>query len=366
MARRILFWLHRWIGLVLAVYVVSAGVTGAALVFREELFRMLYMPAEAITATSPRVGIDEISAQIRKQFPEWHLHTIHWPNERTPYWFAEIKKGEVGVVGEAAHALYLDPRDASLRYDHNYGKGPLRWLQLLHFNLLAGREGRVWNAMGALLVVFLSLSGILLWWPRLKSSPFLLRFSPRVGARRFLWELHQLTGLYALAFLLLASLTGAYFGWRATVHAAIASVLPMRFMNQALEPVKAPVRGELLPLSRFEEETRRLFPHHPPFRVLLPERPQQPLRMVVYHGNADEFYKASNLFFDPYSGHQMRVDRFEDRETGDSAVTWIGVLHLGAFGGTPVKLLWMAGGLTFPVLAITGLLLFFRKIPGQS
>jgi uncharacterized iron-regulated membrane protein len=36
-------------------------------------------------------------------------------------------------------------------------------------------------------------------------------------------------------------------------------------------------------------------------------------------------------------------------------------VHYGAFGSWPVKLLWLLGGVLFPVIAITGLIVWMNK-----
>ena len=46
---------------------------------------------------------------------------------------------------------------------------------------------------------------------------------------------------------------------------------------------------------------------------------------------------------------------------GDSIIQWIGAIHFGAFGGWPIKLLWMLGGVGLSVSAIIGVVLFVQR-----
>jgi hypothetical protein len=55
--------------------------------------------------------------------------------------------------------------------DHTLGTPTLQqplgtgWLQNRHFNLFGGRAGLLVNTIGALLLVLMCLSGIVVWWP---------------------------------------------------------------------------------------------------------------------------------------------------------------------------------------------------------
>ena len=76
-----------------------------------------------------------------------------------------------------------------------------------------GNEGIFWGKMivgvSTLLLVFVLISGIVIWWPRtrkaLKNS---LKITATKGWRRFWYDLHVAGGMYALIFLLAMALTG--------------------------------------------------------------------------------------------------------------------------------------------------------------
>lgn len=350
--------LHRWTGIVLAVYVVVIGLSGAALVFHDEIAATFRAPRVEPRSGTPLTP-DQIVERLRNAFPDWHLQTVWWPETSASPWFAEIRRGAVGAIGETARAVYVHPLTGDILKTHDYGRSVWRWLQLLHFNLLAGRDGRTVNGVLALATLFSLLTGLLLWWPQAGRPPL---WSVGRGARprRFLWELHQVTGIYLLAFAVALCVTGSYFAWRAPFHSAIAAVFPMRFMSQPIRPIEPPPDPPL-PLAHFLPQVHALVPDFPVTRVLFPDRPDQPIRFVVYEGPRRAFYRASNLFFHPTTGELLRADLVRDRLAGDSVVNWIGAVHYGAFGGWPLKLLWTLGGLGFPLLAITGLLVYFRK-----
>lgn len=349
---------HRWTGIVLAAYLTMMGLTGAALVVHDDAARMFREPAVQ-DLCSPALDADQIVAKIDADFPGWHLQTLWYPDrEARPSWFAEIRRGAVGAIGETALAIYLHPQSGEVLRTHNYSRSIWRWMQLLHFNLLSGRNGRIANGILALSTVFSTLTGVLLWW----RGRLWWMTSAR---RRRWWELHQLAGIYTTAFLLLVCLTGGYFAWRADVHRLIAMVAPIQFMNRPVAPIVPSPSPPFETLVSLEATVRAALPDYPVTRVLFPDRPDQPIRFEVYEGSPEKFYKASNLFLHPATGELLRADLVRDRRAGDSILHWIGAVHFGAFGGWPVKAIWMLGGAGLSLLAISGVLLFLQRRQGR-
>jgi uncharacterized iron-regulated membrane protein len=80
----------------------------------------------------------------------------------------------------------------------------------LHDDLLAGKTGRLVNGAGALLLVAIALTGIVVWWPGIKTWRRGLTVHRTVGWRRFTWDLHKMIGFWTLGFTLLFAVSGAY------------------------------------------------------------------------------------------------------------------------------------------------------------
>ena len=362
--RRPFLWMHRWIGIILGVYILAMGISGGALVFQDEASAAFRVP-KVVPTTDPWMAPDQIADKIRTAFPDMHLHTIYWPQNSSSPWFAEIKKGEIGVFGETAHAVYLHPSTGEILHVHNYGRSVWRWLQVIHINLAYGRSGRALNSCLGLVALFLVLTGLLLWAPTGKVSNALWTINGSARPKRLIWELHQVAGIYSLVFLLLLCSTGAYFGWRAPIHRAIAKYFPMAMFNKPVRPVVPMPHATPKPISSFLASVNEQVPNYPVTRVLFPEAPDQPIRFVVYEGPRTEIDNANSLFYDPVTGELLRADLVRDRLIGDRIVLWITVVHVGAFGHLFLKCLWFVGAMSLPLMAITGAIIFVNK-SGES
>ena len=82
----------------------------------------------------------------------------------------------------------------------------------LHDDLLAGPTGRSINGVGALLIVVIAVTGIVVWWPGIRTWRRSLTVQRNTGWRRFIWTLHSMLGFWSFGFILLFAISGAYLG----------------------------------------------------------------------------------------------------------------------------------------------------------
>jgi uncharacterized iron-regulated membrane protein len=83
----------------------------------------------------------------------------------------------------------------------------------LHDNLLGGRTGRLVNGVGAVFLMILALTGMIVWWPGVQKWRRSLILHRSVGWRRFNWDLHSALGIWSLIFVSLFGITGAYLSY---------------------------------------------------------------------------------------------------------------------------------------------------------
>ena len=80
----------------------------------------------------------------------------------------------------------------------------------LHDNLLRGPAGRKVNGIGALALLVLAATGLVIWWPGSKTWRRSLTLHRGVGWKRWTWRLHSMIGFWSLGFMLIFGVSGAY------------------------------------------------------------------------------------------------------------------------------------------------------------
>jgi uncharacterized iron-regulated membrane protein len=83
----------------------------------------------------------------------------------------------------------------------------------LHDNLFAGETGRQVNGVGAIAVLALAATGLVIWWPGTRSWRRSLTLPRRQGSERTIWHLHSMIGFWTVGFTLLFGISGAYLGF---------------------------------------------------------------------------------------------------------------------------------------------------------
>ncbi|MDA1184988.1 MAG: PepSY-associated TM helix domain-containing protein [Acidobacteria bacterium] len=109
----------------------------------------------------------------------------------------------------------------------------IAWLLDLHDNLLAGETGRAINGVGALLLLVLAVTGVVIWWPGIRTWRRSLFLDPRASWKRLNWNLHSVLGVWFLGFVLLWGVTGAYLSFPQVFYSVADYLEPMDYTTGA-------------------------------------------------------------------------------------------------------------------------------------
>ena len=203
--RQILFQVHLWCGVVIGLYVFMISVTGSVLVYRNELFRAATPPPILSSSSAPRLTDAEVKEAVKRLYPGYRVANITRPPNPEQAVDVRLTRGD-----EVKHRLF-DPRTAADDGDAvALGVKLVSGLMDLHDNLFAGPVGREVNGIGALAVLVIALSGMVIWWPGVKTWRRSLTIHRGMGWKRMNWHLHSMIGFWTLAFVLVFGLSGIY------------------------------------------------------------------------------------------------------------------------------------------------------------
>jgi uncharacterized iron-regulated membrane protein len=355
LARRLIFQLHVWTGLLTGAYALFIGLTGAALVFRADLQRLIYPQFFAQPAGNAPVASPEmIIASLEQTFPGYRFSGFEYPHARRGTFLAYLARGEelrtVFLDAERGRVLGELPHD-----------GWIQRLQDLHFTFLQGQPGYVFNGIGASCLLAMCLSGLVVWWPGLSRVSRAFTVHVGRGWRRVVWELHGAVAIWSAALLIVWSISGIYFSFPGRFRQAterFVALTPYASVHSgAPTPGSPPAPSDLLRRARARVPGAQLAR----FGVPSGERGSYSVTLARdRHGDGDSTDEVT-VYFDRYTGAELTVTDQTGRTAGDVFLTWLGRLHVGNFGGRPVQLAWFAAGLVFPLLFVTGVLMWWNR-----
>ena len=109
----------------------------------------------------------------------------------------------------------------------------IAWILDLHDNLLAGETGRTVNGIGAILLVVLAVTGVVIWWPGTRNWRRSLFVDLRSSWKRLNWNLHSVLGIWFLMFVLLWGVTGIYLSFPQAFYAVSEYLEPIDYESNA-------------------------------------------------------------------------------------------------------------------------------------
>jgi uncharacterized iron-regulated membrane protein len=352
--RRLTFQIHLWTGLVTGLYAVFIGVTGAVLMFRGPLQQATYPQFFAQRRASTLASPETVIASLEQSFHEYRFSGFEYPSQRRGTFLSYLSRGA------ELRTVFLDAASGRVIGELPHD-GWIQQLQELHFTFLLGQPGYVYNGIGASCLLLMCVTGVIVWWPGISrvSQAFTIHFNR--NRRRIIWELHGSAAIWTLALLVVWAVSGIYFSFPVPFRAAVEKVtLLTPYVSLQSDP---PSGGTPPTPSDLLARAQAIVPGAQIARLSVPfgERGTYAVTLARdQHGDGDSTDEVT-VYFDRYTGAQIAVIDQSGRTSGDVFMTWLGRLHTGNFGGWPIRIVWFAAGLVFPLLFVTGVVMWLQR-----
>ncbi|MYM61844.1 PepSY domain-containing protein [Pseudomaricurvus sp. HS19] len=201
--RGLWFW-HRWLGVLTLVMLLVTAVSGALLVYKQPLLRLLVAEGATLPAGFDRQALLQELDRLAETLPADEPVLIKAPSDEEPYWTLRYS----GVTPELYAIGSLQ------RYEANPWLGDLMaWLFRLHTELLLGEPGEWLLLIAAFGGVVLAVTGVVLWWPARRGFRWRMAL-PWPIRRPLMLHYHRHAGVVAALPLLLVLLTAAVMMWQ--------------------------------------------------------------------------------------------------------------------------------------------------------
>ena len=390
--------IHLWLSVPFGLIITLVCFSGAMLVFENEVnewFRRDLYYVETVKE-SP-LSMDKLLEKVATTLPD------------------SVSVTGVSISSDPGRAYQVSlskPRRASLYVDQYTGEvkgksersGFFMFMFRMHRWLLdsmnPGNEGIFWGKMivgvSTLLLVFVLISGIVIWWPRtrkaLKNS---LKITATKGWRRFWYDLHVAGGMYALIFLLAMALTGLTwsFPWYRTAFYKVFGVEVQQRAAQGHEQKSdAQKRDTKLvahrekkregnEVQKGERSGRPENNHSDMYSVTSPFvywqeiydklRRQNPeyKQISISSGTASVSFnrfgnqRASDRYsFNTDNGEFTETSLYQHQDKSGKIRGWIYSVHVGNWGGMFTRILTFIAALLGSALPLTGYYLWIKRL----
>ena len=352
--RRVLLFCHLWAALIASVFLLLLGVTGSFMVYERQIDRMVNRRLIEVQPAGQPLPLGELFARLEKAHPGFKVTEMAFP--RRP---------------DAAYELYLDPGNNTEgiveTVDQYTGRelGDARTastfvnsVHQLHTHLLMDKHreaAKLIVGCASIFLLFLSCSGIILWWRR---KLFSINWSG--SGKRINFDLHNVLGIFCSLFLFCFALTGIALTWDGAVGNLIGKVMPSGEMPRRPRlPEHAGDAGALAPDAILAAARAAL----PGAEIdSLSIHPGAPVDLRMKFPEDRTPVGRSRVWLDPYTGKALSVWSTRTAPVGFKlSRMWIREIHTGDIWGWPTQLLACVVSLVLPVLAITGTLIWWNR-----
>ncbi|MXV14610.1 PepSY-associated TM helix domain-containing protein [Hufsiella ginkgonis] len=371
--KKIVRFVHLWLGLSTGVLVFIISISGCLYVFKDEFSEAWYarvlfidhpgkqpLPVSLLQQKAQRALGDRytISAITTYGDPSrtWSFSTYASDPEALTY-FGQVKD---------VRLAYLDPYTGKVAGIIDYKYDFFMLVKSLHTSLwLRGSIGRPVNSAATLVFVVMLVSGLALWWPgSTQETAVKQRFTIRWNAsfKRVNYDLHSVPGFYALLISLVIALTGAAmtYGWlRSAAYSAANGFRERPKAAMASLPATRKIAADthLTPMSRALVFTRKLYPGA--FSIALyPAAPADSTLYVYANARHGTIYRFDLLTFNNFTGEPAQQLRHADKNPGEKLNAMNYDIHTGAIGGLAGKALAFIASLVAASLPVTGFLIW--------
>jgi uncharacterized iron-regulated membrane protein len=206
--RKALFQVHLWTGIGVGLYLLMICVTGSVLVYRTEIMRAIATKPIIAVPSGTRLTDDQLKDAAKRVYPGFQVTDVFRARNKDQAVDIWLKRGT-----DSRKRMFDPYTGKDLGDSVPFGIWLMSSTIDLHDNLLGGPTGRLVNGVGAVFLVLLAMTGMIIWWPGIKKWRRSLILHGKVGWKRFNWDLHSALGIWSLAFVLLFGITGAYLAY---------------------------------------------------------------------------------------------------------------------------------------------------------
>ena len=353
--------LHRWIGISIAIPVVLVSVSGGLLLFKDPYHRWRFPELSRPITAGELSGYGALLERIEREF-EGEIRLVRFPRDGANAFLVYLADGSEAFVHPGSG-------DVLSRW-HPHESLPAFLFQL-HAHLLSGTPGEVVNGFIAVFLVFLGLTGLILWWPRRAAAFRLTLAIPRSVAPGDLLRSHAASGALLVLPVLLFAGTGAglvFYEPASRVASAWLDLKPPEEPSAVVMPSTVPRRSWKVILQTVRHTLPEAGPtmYYPgsPTNAVMTFRKSLPGEL---HPNG-----RSYVLVDPYRADVVQAIDARSQGAGTRLMHALYPVHAATVGGLALTVMAIVATVGLTYLAVGGSWAFLsrssrravRSVPG--
>ena len=320
------------------------------MVFEDEIDRALNPKLTWVTPGEKRLSLTEMKSLLEQRFPGRTVVGFSIPPRNDMAWGAGLQ----AKAPRESFNVAFNPFTGDVLGKESDRNNFVGYVHSFHLRLLMGEVGASIMSWAAVFLLFLSLSGIVLWWQRK-----VVAVNWGTPGKQVNFELHQALGIYLSVFLMIFAITAIVIHWENP-----ATRLANRLTNSP-DPPEFPQMQPLPPNAVTLSPDRLLSiaestapGAHATWMVLA----GNPVRIAMKYPEDGTPSGRTNICVDAVTGEVVYQLNSRSGPMGFRMVKlWNREIHTGDIGGLPTRIFVCVVSLTLPVMAVTGPFIWWNR-----
>lgn len=396
MNRQFYVLMHRYVGLVMAIFLVIIGLTGSVIAFMSELDafvnpHLMKVERQNAALLSPVL----LREKIAKQYSEASINRIPLSikNDEAVIFSLEVrsKSSETKPAELENDEVFINPYTGEILGVRKWGdvtqgfKNLIPFIYKLHFSLAIGDFGSYVLGIVALLWTLDCFVGAYLTFPsskvghinvaKIQRKSWLKRWQPawfvryKASAYKINYDLHRAGGLWVWAMLFVFAWSSVGFNLQQVYNPVMRGLFNSAYADDD-EKKPAPTERPNLNWQQALNKSRLLMQQAAKengFKVMGENYISYNQTSAKYYYrvktnlDVNERHGNSELTLDAMTGKQLSLYIPNNIKTGDIINNWLFTLHMGHLWGLPMQVFICLMGLVITMLSITGVVIWLKK-----
>jgi uncharacterized iron-regulated membrane protein len=359
--KKTILFIHRWLGFISGLVVVTVSITGCLFCFQDEIQDAIHSYRKVEVQQKPYLDPSVLKANTLAKYPTAKISYIYYYGvDRPTAVLTDLGKDGLNYV-------YLDPYKGNILHVEDPQTNFFIIVEYIHlYLLLPPKIGGMIVGVSVIIFVVLMITGIILWWPKRRSDrkrSFNIKWNGRW--RRVNYDLHNVLGFYATSIAIILAISGLSiaFDWmRAGIYTTANLGKEYAFEKTELKSdtvSKVSLIGKL-PIDASFRQAQQQSPKAQMFLIYDPAANAETIGVTAY-AKSLHYYESDEYSFDKYSGKQLKYLPHTKKSAGMKMNAMNYDIHVGQILGLTGKIIAFLASLICASLPVTGFIIWLGK-----
>ncbi|MEG3964028.1 MULTISPECIES: PepSY-associated TM helix domain-containing protein [unclassified Microcoleus] len=351
--RKLAFKLHLYLGLVVGIFLAVIALTGSLLVFSPEIERLFNPQLLQVIPQAERIPLEKVLQVVEKAYPQNQALSILLPREAK-----EVCQVSMQSKSEEVVSVYVNPYSGEIKGARLWKETFTGFIFTLHAELAGGEFGHFVVGICGLVMLGLTFTGLVLWtgWRNLARG---FSINWKAHWQRTVFDLHNVSGIVSVAFLILISATGTAIIFYVPVESTL-----YWLTNEKPQPALTShphSSSSRQSLDEILQQVSIVWPEAKTTFISLPLTPEATFKVRKKFPNDPHPNGISTISIDQYSGEILQADSVNSASVANRILNSLYPLHIGSYGGIYLRLVNAIAGLAPIVLFMTGAMMWRQR-----